>query len=68
MGETEPLAREGSQGRWPEPTTPSSEGAPGSYEEVTGVGGHGGESPSRVTEAFQRSAGVQLRQSGAKSP
>lgn len=39
-GENRALARERSQGRWPVPTTPSSECAPGSYEEVTGVGGH----------------------------
>lgn len=61
MGKTEPLAREGSQGRWPVPTTPSAECAPGSYQEVTRVGGHEGESPWRVTE------GVPTKRGGAAS-
>lgn len=61
VGETEPLAREGSQGRWLAPTTPKSKCAPRSYKEVTGVGGHGGESPSQVTE------GVPTKRGGAAS-
>lgn len=60
-GENRAPARERSLGRWPVPTTPSSECAPGSYGEVTGVGGHEGKSPWRVTE------GVPTKRGGAAS-
>lgn len=68
-GENRAPARERSQGRWPVPATPSSECAPGSSKEVTGVGGHEGKrARGGLRKAFQRSAGLQHRHSGAKSP